>query len=96
MLEFLEGLVRYYLNATAPLNVAGCVNACVYELNESTSNVVNCTVAEGSAQDSFMWCVCPVHVHVLTFGEFIHAPGTTTSTFRSRRPECSHVRWPPS
>ena len=51
VLEFLEGLVRYYLNATAPLN-------------ESTSNVVNCTVAEGSAQDSFMWYVCPIHVHV--------------------------------
>ncbi|KAI9567857.1 carbohydrate esterase family 16 protein [Boletus coccyginus] len=35
-----------YLNGTAPLNVTGCVDA---------SDIVNCTVAEGSAQDSFMW-----------------------------------------
>ncbi|KAH0826353.1 carbohydrate esterase family 16 protein [Lanmaoa asiatica] len=44
-----------YLNGTAPLNVTGCINSCVHELNESTSATVNCTVAEGSAQDSFMW-----------------------------------------
>jgi hypothetical protein len=57
-----------YLNGTAPLNVTGCVNACVYELNKSTSNAVDCTVADGSAQDSFMWYVDPVHIHVLTVG----------------------------
>ncbi|KAF8132832.1 carbohydrate esterase family 16 protein [Boletus edulis] len=44
-----------YLNGTAPLNVTGCIDSCVYALNESTSDPGDCTVAEGSAQDSFMW-----------------------------------------
>ncbi|KAN0082890.1 carbohydrate esterase family 16 protein [Tylopilus felleus] len=46
-----------YLNGIAPLNVTGCVNSCVYTLNESTSATVNCTVAQGSTQDSFMCCI---------------------------------------
>ncbi|KIJ64027.1 carbohydrate esterase family 16 protein [Hydnomerulius pinastri MD-312] len=44
-----------YLNGTAPLNVTGCVNSCVYQLNESTGDTGACTVAEGTARDSFMW-----------------------------------------
>jgi hypothetical protein len=44
-----------YLNGTAPLNVTGCVNSCVYQLNESTSDPGVCTTAEGGARDSFMW-----------------------------------------
>ncbi|KDR73974.1 hypothetical protein GALMADRAFT_227695 [Galerina marginata CBS 339.88] len=41
-----------YLNGTAPLNVTGAVNACVFQLNGSTGT---CTTATGSARDSFLW-----------------------------------------
>lgn len=44
-----------YLNGTAPLNVTGAVDACVFELNESTSDPGVCTVATGSDKDSFLW-----------------------------------------
>ncbi|KAH7909673.1 carbohydrate esterase family 16 protein [Hygrophoropsis aurantiaca] len=44
-----------YLNGTAPLNVTGCVNSCVYNLNESESDTGDCTVAEGTDRDSFLW-----------------------------------------
>lgn len=44
-----------YLNGTAPLNVTGCINSCVFQLNESTSGTADCTVAEGTARDSFLW-----------------------------------------
>ena len=44
-----------FLNGTAPLNVTGAVHACVFELNESTSDPGVCTDATGTAQDSFLW-----------------------------------------
>jgi phospholipase/lecithinase/hemolysin len=44
-----------YLNGTAPLNVTGAVHACVFNLNESTSDTGSCTDATGSAKDSFLW-----------------------------------------
>jgi len=44
-----------YLNGTAPLNVTGCVNSCVYALNESTADPGTCTTATGSDADSFLW-----------------------------------------
>ncbi|TFK50695.1 GDSL lipase/acylhydrolase [Heliocybe sulcata] len=46
-----------YLNGTAPLNVTGCVNSCVFPLNASVSDTssARCTVAEGSDRDSFLW-----------------------------------------
>ncbi|KIJ69630.1 carbohydrate esterase family 16 protein [Hydnomerulius pinastri MD-312] len=44
-----------YLNGTAPLNVTGCVHPCVYTLNESTSDPGQCTTAEGSDRDSYLW-----------------------------------------
>ncbi|KAH9922175.1 uncharacterized protein B0H18DRAFT_1018378 [Fomitopsis serialis] len=44
-----------YLNGTAPLNVTGCINSCVYQLNENTAGPVTCDVAEGTARDSFLW-----------------------------------------
>ncbi|KAF8968762.1 carbohydrate esterase family 16 protein [Flammula alnicola] len=44
-----------YLNGTAPLNVTGAVQACVFGLNESTSGPAACTVAQGSDRDSFLW-----------------------------------------
>jgi len=44
-----------YLNGTAPLNVTGCINSCIYQLNESTSGPADCTIAEGTARDSFLW-----------------------------------------
>jgi len=42
-----------YLNGTAPYNVTGCVNSCVYALNNATAPV--CTVATGTDADSFLW-----------------------------------------
>ncbi|TFK88878.1 carbohydrate esterase family 16 protein, partial [Polyporus arcularius HHB13444] len=46
---------QLYLNGTAPLNVTGAVHACVFELNESTSDPGVCTDATGTDQDSFLW-----------------------------------------
>ncbi|KAI0754371.1 GDSL lipase/esterase [Daedaleopsis nitida] len=46
---------QLYLNGTAPLNVTGAVHACVFELNESTSDPGVCTDAVGTDQDSFLW-----------------------------------------
>jgi len=44
-----------YLNGTAPLNVTGSIRACVFELNESTSDTGDCTIATGTEVDSFLW-----------------------------------------
>lgn len=46
---------QVYLNGTAPLNVTGAVQACVFQLNESTSDTGSCTIAKGAARDSFLW-----------------------------------------
>ncbi|RDX40992.1 hypothetical protein OH76DRAFT_1412498 [Lentinus brumalis] len=46
---------QLYLNGTAPLNVTGAVHACVFKLNESTSDPGVCTDATGTDQDSFLW-----------------------------------------
>ena len=46
---------QLYLNGTAPLNVTGAVHACVFQLNESTSDPGVCTDATGTDQDSFLW-----------------------------------------
>ncbi|KDR70177.1 hypothetical protein GALMADRAFT_890537 [Galerina marginata CBS 339.88] len=44
-----------YLNGTAPLNTTGAVKSCVYQLNESTGDSGDCTIAQGGARDSFVW-----------------------------------------
>jgi len=44
-----------YLNGTAPLNVTGCVDACVFQLNEAVTDPGVCTIATGTAKDSFLW-----------------------------------------
>lgn len=44
-----------YLNGTAPLNTTGAVKSCVYQLNEPTSDTGECTIAQGSDRDSFVW-----------------------------------------
>ncbi|TFK34673.1 carbohydrate esterase family 16 protein [Crucibulum laeve] len=44
-----------YLNGTAPLNTTGAVQACVFDLNESTSAGGRCTIAQGTDRDSFLW-----------------------------------------
>ena len=44
-----------FLNGTAPLNVTGAVHACVYQLNENTSDPGVCTDATGTDMDSFLW-----------------------------------------
>ncbi|RPD58829.1 GDSL lipase/acylhydrolase [Lentinus tigrinus ALCF2SS1-7] len=46
---------QLYLNGTAPLNVTGAVHACIFQLNESTSDPGVCTDATGTDQDSFLW-----------------------------------------
>jgi hypothetical protein len=46
---------QVYLNGTAPLNVTGAVQACVFQLNESTSDSGACTIAKGTDRDSFLW-----------------------------------------
>lgn len=54
-----------YLNGTAPLNTTGSIDACVFELNEATSDPGDCTIAQGSARDSFLWYV--YHLHLASF-----------------------------
>lgn len=44
-----------YLNGTAALNVTGAIKSCVFQLNENVSDTGDCTIAEGSARDSFLW-----------------------------------------
>ncbi|KDR79521.1 hypothetical protein GALMADRAFT_63124 [Galerina marginata CBS 339.88] len=43
-----------YLNGTAPLNVTGAVDSCVYPLNGHTKR---CTTVTGDDRDSFLWYV---------------------------------------
>ncbi|KAJ3765584.1 GDSL lipase/acylhydrolase [Lentinula raphanica] len=42
-----------YLNGTAPLNVTGCINSCVFQVNEPDSGV--CTLVNGTDRDSYLW-----------------------------------------
>ncbi|PCH43141.1 carbohydrate esterase family 16 protein [Wolfiporia cocos MD-104 SS10] len=44
-----------YLNGTAPYNVTGCIRSCILQINESTSDLGDCTIAEGTARDSYLW-----------------------------------------
>ncbi|RDB29885.1 Acetylesterase [Hypsizygus marmoreus] len=41
-----------YLNGTAPVNVTGAIESCVFELNGDTGT---CTTVTGAARDSFLW-----------------------------------------
>jgi hypothetical protein len=45
-----------YLNGTAPLNVTGAVQSCVFQLNEP-NGPEDCTIATGTDKDSFLWYV---------------------------------------
>ncbi|KAG2130906.1 carbohydrate esterase family 16 protein [Suillus clintonianus] len=42
-----------YFNGTAPYNVTGCINSCVYTTNSTAAPT--CTVANGTDRDSFLW-----------------------------------------
>ena len=44
-----------YLNGTAPLNTTGCVRSCIYQLNENLTDTGDCTIANGTDRDSFIW-----------------------------------------
>ncbi len=44
-----------YLNGTAPLSVTNPAHKCVFQLNEDTSGPADCTIANGTAVDSFLW-----------------------------------------
>ena len=48
---------KLYLNGTAPPNVDGVIQKCVFELDESTSDPGNCTEVQGAARDSYLWYV---------------------------------------
>jgi len=42
-----------YLNGTAPLNITGAVNTCVFQVGDSNESV--CTLVNGSDRDSYLW-----------------------------------------
>lgn len=50
-----------FLNGTAPLNTTGAIASCIFELHQpvldskSVFDQANCTVAQGSDRDSFLW-----------------------------------------
>ena len=44
-----------FLNGTVPPNTTGAIHACVFELNEDTSDTGNCTTVTGPAADSYFW-----------------------------------------
>jgi len=44
-----------FLNGTAPINTTGAIKSCVFKENESTSDTGTCTIATGTAVDSFLW-----------------------------------------
>ncbi|KAH9916237.1 hypothetical protein B0H21DRAFT_781973 [Amylocystis lapponica] len=44
-----------YLNGSAPYNVTGCINSCVFQENESQADPGDCYVTTGTAIDSFLW-----------------------------------------
>ncbi|EIN06960.1 carbohydrate esterase family 16 protein [Punctularia strigosozonata HHB-11173 SS5] len=44
-----------YLNGTAPLNVTGSIVSCILQVNESTSDPGDCTIAQGTDRDSFLF-----------------------------------------
>ena len=46
---------KAYLNGTAPTNVTGAVDTCVYELNADTPS--SCIVVQGNDRDSYLWYV---------------------------------------
>ena len=55
-----------YLNGTAPLNVTGCVQPCVYALNASTARPTSCTIVNGTARDSYLWYVWYLRIKMST------------------------------
>ncbi|KAL5511906.1 hypothetical protein ACEPAH_5124 [Sanghuangporus vaninii] len=44
-----------YLNGTAPPNVVTPIKSCVYQLNENVSDTGDCTIANGTDRDSYLW-----------------------------------------
>ncbi|KAJ8520464.1 hypothetical protein ONZ45_g2740 [Pleurotus djamor] len=44
-----------FLNGTAPLNVTGAANKCVFPLDGQPDTGVVCTTAQGTDRDSFLW-----------------------------------------
>jgi hypothetical protein len=58
---------QLYLNGTAPLNVTGAVQACVFQLNEAVSDPGVCTIAQGTDRDSFLWYVTDIWTLTILF-----------------------------
>ncbi len=46
---------QLYLNGTAPLNTTGAIRSCIFKEGEDTSDTGSCTIATGTAVDSFVW-----------------------------------------
>lgn len=44
-----------YFNGTAPFNVTGAINTCVFQTGDSNESV--CTLVNGTDRDSYLWCV---------------------------------------
>lgn len=44
-----------FLNGTVAPNTTGAIKSCVFQVNEDPSDSGNCTIATGSAVDSFLW-----------------------------------------
>ncbi|GJE92178.1 carbohydrate esterase family 16 protein [Phanerochaete sordida] len=44
-----------FLNGTVPPNTTGAIHQCFFDINESTSDLNNCTTVTGPAADSFLW-----------------------------------------
>jgi hypothetical protein len=56
--SFFDSMYKHpqlYFNGTAPLNVTSAVRHCVFAEGEDTGDTGNCTVAEGTDKDSFLW-----------------------------------------
>ncbi len=44
-----------FLNGTVAPNTTGAIKSCVFQENEDPNDSGNCTIATGSAVDSFLW-----------------------------------------
>lgn len=49
-----------YLNGTAPYNVTGAIDTCVFEIGASSPS--SCAMVEGDDRDSYLWYVEPFNL----------------------------------
>lgn len=83
-----------FLNGTAPFNVTGCVQSCVFELNESLSDPGVCTFINGTDRDSYVWWVSD-HITAAKYFADMYGNGLiggTSCTRLSNQTGLWHVR----